>query len=107
MNLAKLSSQELRQLQRDIDTEIAARRKEEQKQAKRELKEVADKYGFALEDLVKGSTSGAKRSSRGSTAVRFRHPDDPSRTWSGRGRKPFWVKEWEAAGRSVDELRAA
>ncbi len=107
MNLSKLSGQELRQLQRDIDKEIASRRKEEQKQAKRELKQVADKYGFALDDLVKGSVSGTKKGSRGNSPVRFRHPDDPSRTWSGRGRKPIWVKEWEAAGRSVDELQAA
>ena len=107
MNLSKLSGQELRQLQRDIDKEIAGRRKEEQKQAKRELKEVADKYGFALDDLLKGSTSGSKKGSRGSSTVRFRHPDDPSKTWSGRGRKPIWIKEWEAAGHSVDELQAA
>lgn len=106
MNLSKLSGQELRQLRRDIDKEIASRRKEEQKQAKRELKEVADKYGFALDELVKGSTSGSK-GSRESSTVRFRHPDDPSKTWSGRGRKPIWIKDWEAAGHSVDELRAA
>jgi len=106
MNLSKLSSQELRTLQVDIDKEIASRRKEEQKQAKRELKEVAGKYRFALEDLLKGSTRAAKRGSRGGSTVRFRHPDDPSKTWTGRGRKPIWVKEWEAAGHSVEELRA-
>lgn len=103
MDLSKYNSGELRQLKKDIDKELNSRRKQEAKQAQQELKEVAEKYGFNLSELVPGQT--AKTTPRAKGQVRFRHPDDSSKTWSGRGRKPVWVKEWEAAGRSLESIR--
>ena len=104
MDLSKYSSEELRQLQSDIDSELKSRRREDAKLAQKELKSVAEKYGFSLNDLVGGAAS--KGTGKPGT-VRFRHPDDPSKVWSGRGRKPVWIKEWEQGGRSLEKLRVA
>ena len=38
-------------------------------------------------------------------AVQYRHPDDTTQQWSGRGRQPEWFKEWVDAGKSMDLLR--
>jgi DNA-binding protein H-NS len=38
-------------------------------------------------------------------AVRYRHPDNASQQWTGRGRQPKWVKEWVEGGKSLDKLR--
>ncbi|KAB7628411.1 H-NS family nucleoid-associated regulatory protein [Alkalilimnicola sp. S0819] len=100
MDLSKYSLEELRELQKDLERELRARRKEEARRAQKELKEVAEKYGFSLSDLV--GASPARTTAKGKP--RFRHPDDASKTWSGRGRKPFWIKDWEASGRSLSEL---
>lgn len=109
MDLSRYQLQQLNQLKKDIDRELASRRNDDARKARRELREVAEKYGFDLNDLVSGaatrSDSGGRRGASGS--VRFRHPSDPSRTWTGRGRKPTWIKEWEAAGRSLEKLRLA
>ena len=107
MDLTKLSSQELRRLRKDIDKELTARRREDQKRAKQEMKRVAEKYGFSIDDLVGSGNAGGRRSRGPKKAVEFRHPDDAAKTWTGRGRKPNWVKDWEAAGGSIEELRAA
>jgi ParB/RepB/Spo0J family partition protein len=40
-----------------------------------------------------------------SGVVRYRHPDHPTSTWSGRGRQPKWVREWIEGGKSLDDLR--
>lgn len=104
MDLSKYSSQELRQLKKDIDREIESRRKEDAKKAQQEIKQVAERYGFNLTDLVGGQPSKPK-TTRAKGKVRFQHPSDASKTWSGRGRKPVWIKEWEASGRSLDEIR--
>jgi DNA-binding protein H-NS len=106
MDLSRYNSSELQQLKKDIDKELTQRRKQEAKQAQQELKEVAEKYGFSLSELVPSSAAKGTRSTSTGT-IRFRHPQDPSKTWSGRGRKPVWVKEWEAAGRSLDEARVS
>jgi len=102
MNISKYTSQELHQLRKDIDKELRRRRKDDLKHAQREIKTVAEKYGFAIGDLVGASPA---RRGGGKGVVRFQNPSDPSKTWSGRGRKPAWIKEWEASGRSLDELQ--
>ena len=38
--------------------------------------------------------------------VKYRHPDDPALTWSGRGKRPLWVVEYLATGKSLDDLAA-
>lgn len=35
----------------------------------------------------------------------YQHPEDPSVTWSGRGRKPSWIIEWIESGKPIEELR--
>ena len=36
---------------------------------------------------------------------KFRNPEPPHQTWSGRGHQPRWVRELVAAGTSLDDLR--
>jgi DNA-binding protein H-NS len=33
------------------------------------------------------------------------NPDDAKQTWSGRGRKPGWLKTWLDCGISLEDLR--
>ncbi|MDR9413729.1 MAG: H-NS histone family protein [Spiribacter salinus] len=101
MDLSNYTTEQLNQLKKDIDKEINGRRKEDAKKAQQELKQVAERYGFSLTDLMGGQPSRPRAKGK----VRFQHPADASKTWSGRGRKPGWVKEWEGSGRSLDELR--
>ncbi len=100
MDISGYTTQQLNQLKKDIDKEIQGRRKDDAKRAQQEMKQVAERYGFTLSDLVGGSAS----KTRAKAKVRYQHPADAGKTWSGRGRKPMWVKEWEAAGRSLNEL---
>jgi DNA-binding protein H-NS len=37
--------------------------------------------------------------------AKFRNPDNPSETWSGRGKNPRWLVRLIAAGRKLDEFR--
>ena len=101
MDLSNYTTEQLNELKKDIDREVQGRRKEDAKKAQQELKQVAERYGFTLSDLVGGQPANARAKGK----VRFQHPSDSGKTWSGRGRKPGWVKEWEASGRSLEELR--
>jgi DNA-binding protein H-NS len=38
---------------------------------------------------------------------KYRNPERPSETWSGRGRQPHWVGAQLKSGRKVDELLIA
>jgi DNA-binding protein H-NS len=63
---------------------------------------IAQSVGMPLKDLLAASGRSGKG---GSVAVRYRHPDNASQQWTGRGRQPKWVKEWVDSGKSLDKLR--
>ena len=65
------------------------------------MEKVAQKFGVSVKDLIQPGTGKTPR------PVKFRHPDDPDLTWSGRGRQPAWFKEAVEAGMTPEDLRAA
>ena len=38
------------------------------------------------------------------TAPKYANPQDPTMTWTGRGRKPRWVQESLESGKELDDL---
>ena len=49
-------------------------------------------------------TGGKVKKARASSPPKYRHPENPSLTWSGRGRQPAWYKELVEAGTSEEDL---
>ena len=49
------------------------------------MAELAEKHGFKLQELMGGRGKGKM------TAPKYANPEDPSQTWTGRGRKPNWL----------------
>ncbi|NAZ37397.1 H-NS family nucleoid-associated regulatory protein [Rubellimicrobium sp. CFH 75288] len=105
----KMSRKELMEMRAQIDRAIAAVAEREKREALRAAEEAARERGFTLEELV-GSAAGSRRgrpTPPAPASARYRNPQNPSQTWSGRGRRPAWIKEAEKQGRSLDEMRIA
>jgi DNA-binding protein H-NS len=100
MDITALSIAELNALQGDISREIARRRKSEADSLVNEFRKRASELGLSLDDLIAGKPT----TKRSKIAVKYRHPDDASLTWTGRGKKPLWVDAWLNAGNSIDRL---
>jgi DNA-binding protein H-NS len=60
-----------------------------------ELEAVAQKHGYKLADLA-----GGKKAKVASPA-NYKHPEDSSLTWSGRGRQPNWIRDELSTGKSL------
>ncbi len=115
MDLTALSHSELQKLKTKIEKEIEGRNKKQRSQAMDEIKSIVAKYGLNLDEVIgnaivrkprNGAAKAAKKSAKPPAVILFRHPENPALTWSGgRGRRPQWIKEWEASGRSIDEAR--
>jgi DNA-binding protein H-NS len=106
MDLSNMSLGDLRNLQEQIKQEMKKREHQEVQKAREQILAIAQSVGVPLKDLI-ASGRGAKAAAggTGSVAVRYRHPDDASQQWTGRGRQPKWVKEWVEGGKSLDQLR--
>ena len=48
----------------------------------------------------------ARRNGGGEGQAKYAHPENPSQTWSGRGRRPRWVTEQIESGKSLEDLLA-
>ncbi len=53
-DLSRYSEEQLRSLRKQVEQEIERRREESITHARRELKAIAERYGFALSDLLEG-----------------------------------------------------
>ncbi len=51
-DLSRYSEEQLRSLRKQVEQEIERRRKENIVHARRELQAIAERYGFALSDLL-------------------------------------------------------
>jgi DNA-binding protein H-NS len=89
---------QLLQLQERIKAAIATRRAEDAKTAKEQLRELAEKRGFNIDELF------GKRGRRGPSVVKYRNPKDSAQTWTGRGRKPNWLVDALKKGAKIDSF---
>ncbi|KFC64258.1 MULTISPECIES: H-NS family nucleoid-associated regulatory protein [Massilia] len=104
MDLSNMSVGDLRNLQEQIKQEMKKREVQEVQKAREQILAIAQSVGVPLKDLL--ATGGRGNATKGnSVAVRYRHPDNASQQWTGRGRQPKWVKEWVEGGKSLDKLR--
>ncbi|MGB7480498.1 MAG: H-NS histone family protein [Burkholderiaceae bacterium] len=102
MDLSKLSVTDLRALQEQVAHALKKREQQERAEARAQILAIAQSAGISLKELVATSSPRSKRST---VAVRYRHPNDASLQWTGRGRQPKWVQEWVASGQSLDALK--
>lgn len=102
IDLSKLSIEELEALARDAETEIVNRRAAEKERVLNQMRELAASIGMTPEELLREG-----RGASPAAAAKYRHPDNPGLTWSGRGKRPTWVNEALAAGKTLDDLAAS
>lgn len=107
MDISKLSASELEELAARIPEEIQKRKLEEKEKVLQEVAALAAARGYKLDDLVgekATAPTAKKKGSRKPARIKYRHPQQPDLTWTGRGRKPGWVTEWLAAGQKIEAL---
>ncbi|MEE2658885.1 MAG: H-NS histone family protein [Candidatus Latescibacterota bacterium] len=105
MNLARMSVGKLESLMASVQKEIKRREEIEanRSQAQNELKALATKFGMSVEELVVGKNA-SRSGPRTKVAPKYRNPDNPAETWTGRGRTPKWVQEAEKKHGGRDKL---
>lgn len=103
IKLDKLSRKELEALRADVDEAIVQRRKSEKQEALAAAQKAAAEYGFSLDELTgrKGGRGGAKASS---AEPKYMNPDNPTQTWTGKGRQPNWFKAAIEAGTPAKKM---
>ena len=94
------SLSELKKMQKDVAKAIATFEDRQKAEARAKVEAVARELGYSLAELVGTET----KSARAPAAAKYRHPENPALTWSGRGRKPQWFVDALAAGTTAGDM---
>ena len=93
-NLAIMSVDELWKLHEEICTILSTKMDAERRELERRLARLNGR----AEDKPKARRPYPK------VHPKYRNPERPSETWSGRGRQPRWVGAQLSSGKNVDDL---
>lgn len=99
-DLEALSLGELKKMQKDVAKAISTFEDRQKAEARAKVEALARDLGYSLAELVGTET----KTSRAPAAAKYRHPENPALTWSGRGRKPQWFVAALSAGKTASEL---
>lgn len=100
IDLDTLSLSELKRLEKSVAKAITSFEERRKAEARAKVDELARELGFTLSELAEAAPARKRQV----TAPKYRHPENPAITWTGRGRKPGWISEALAAGKSLDDF---
>lgn len=113
INFDALSVDELEKLIRRAQRKLDRRRLEAVKKAQTEVGKIAKNLGVSVEDLLQENPSRKKAERkitrrkikpgvRKPAKVKYRNPADSSQTWTGRGKRPIWLRDALENGAQLD-----
>ena len=102
------TDEDIQRFIRELQAEQHRRAVEKRKALKTQISEMVKAQGLSLSDLfpqpgkAKGQPKG--KSQAEVAKVKYKNPDNPSQTWSGTGRKPSWLVEALASGKTLEDF---
>jgi DNA-binding protein H-NS len=102
VKLEEFSIPELEELGERVAKQIEVKREKLKQLAFEEIEQLAEKHGLTLKEVLQ---AGHKPRKRQPPKQKYRNPDKPSQTWSGRGKKPGWVEKALEQGKSLKDLQ--
>lgn len=106
ISLKGMTRRELKALAARVEKAIAKLVKADKKKALEAARAAAKAHGFSLADLAVGAAPAPKygrkaRKSGPKNPPKYRHPANAEVTWTGRGRRPDWIKDALAKGKKL------
>ena len=95
----KMSLKELQELELKVKKVKLSVQERSRSELRQKLESMAAQAGFKLSDLFAGRGGKGRK-----VAAKYANPDNPSETWSGRGRKPRWLAARLKAGDRIDKF---
>jgi len=94
-DLDKMSYAQLVAMEQRIARLKVEKQDAERAELRKKVTDFAKQHGFDIRELI-----GGRRKGKGSVAVKYRDPDNPNNTWTGRGRMPRWMAEATKGGKA-------
>ena len=115
-NLDELSVDELEKLIKQAEKKLEKKRMDAVKTAQAEIEKIAKDLGVSVDDLLQEKKSRGKKATarkagrkkkvavRKPAKIKYRNPADSSQTWTGRGKRPVWLREALENGAKLEDF---
>jgi DNA-binding protein H-NS len=97
----KIDTDSMINLKEKIELAIKKNIAKEAREKKKIILGLAEKYNISLEELAK--QQGKAASKKNKVEPKYRSPNGID-TWTGRGKKPLWVRQYLETGRYINDL---
>ncbi|HVR07513.1 MAG TPA: H-NS histone family protein [Thermoanaerobaculia bacterium] len=101
-DFGKLSIDELEAAIEEARATLEQKRQEREDAIIAQVRELTAQIGKTPEELF--GRGKAARAAITSQTAKYRHPEEPHLTWSGRGKRPLWVAEALEKGQALSDL---
>jgi len=99
-DLENMSLDDLKKLEKDVARAIRSYSTRKLLEARQKLEAQAREMGYSLNEIIDVPAKG-----KSVNPPKYRHPENPDLTWSGRGRKPRWITEAIDRGIDIETFR--
>ena len=109
-DLKSLSSKELEKLVNDAKKALANAHARDRAKARKAAEKAAAEYGFSLNEISSEIKSASKpRKTKAKAPAKkgkpqFANPENPSQTWTGKGRQPNWYRAAVESGIAPEKM---
>jgi DNA-binding protein H-NS len=105
IDFSALSFKQLQALQERAAVAAEAARESKRVDLRVKIEGLLSENGFSLSELFPSEFKRLEKGRRSPATIQYRNPDDPSQTWTGRGRMPRWLQAKIDEGRDQDSFR--
>ena len=107
-DLKTMTRKELERLKTNVEKGLTRLDAKDKKAALAAAQKAAAAHGFTLSDLTgeAAPTKPLKKKAgpKSVSAPKYKNPENPEKTWTGKGRQPDWFKAALAAGKTPEEM---
>jgi DNA-binding protein H-NS len=103
IDLDGMSRDELLKLRKDVDKAIENYETRRRQDAIAAAEAAAREAGYSLSELIADAPKSVGK--KKVNPPKYRHPENPELTWTGKGRQPGWIKDGLEGGKSLDDFR--
>ncbi|MGR9115928.1 MAG: H-NS histone family protein [Gammaproteobacteria bacterium] len=97
----KLSENELQSVIENAEKALKAKQANKRKEVIAQIKDLAASIDVTVE-IIEGEKKSTRKGVK--VPVKYRHPDDATKTWTGRGVTPKWLQALIDAGHDRSEF---
>jgi DNA-binding protein H-NS len=96
-----MSYAELVELSAKVERLMVSKKNEARAELRDKIAGLAKAQGMSLDDIFSGKKGNGR--GKGMVTIKYRDPNDPANTWTGRGRTPRWMVAAMKGGKAKKE----